>query len=99
MAIGDPRFEAAIVVRLAEPSRMGELKPDEETGIAAGRLAMRVDECLAQLRNSRFACRRHAQLVGVGPTVRPHRDGLAAPDELGAAQTETAPAARGVQAR
>ena len=92
MVVGDNRFESGVVVRLAKPTRVRELETDDQSAIIARRLLVRLDQYFAKLRDPTLRVVRHIQLFRIGPTVEAHRAGLAAPDQLGAAETEALPA-------
>jgi hypothetical protein len=78
-----------------------ELEADEQIGIRVRAEArpMRGDELVAQRGDRGQGPGRDHQLIRVRAAVRAHGDGLAAPDQLRAAFTEVAPAARGEVAR
>ena len=80
---------------------MRELEADEQiaVGVRSEALAMRGDELFPQPGDGALRVRRHQQLMRVGAAVVPHRHRLAAPDQLGAADPEMTPAARGQLAR
>ena len=99
MVIGDDGFELAVVVRLAEAAGMGELQPDDEIVVVSGRLPMRGDHGVAQARDLALAVAGHGELLRIGAAVGPHRAGLSAPDQLGAAEPEAAPAPFGIVRR
>ena len=99
MAIGDDRLEFAIVLRLAEAARMGELQADHEAAVVARRRDVRLDQTFAQPGDAGQRMPGDHELPGIGAAVGAHRAGLAAPDQLGAALAEALPAAHGVLAR
>ena len=99
VVIGDDGFEFGVVVRLAEAARMRQLQPDHEVVVVAGRFLVRVNDDVAQGRDLALAFRGHGELLRIGATVEAHRAGFAAPDQLGAAEPETAPASPGVLRR
>ena len=99
MAVEDLRLESRVVVRLAETARMGELQADDEAVVAARCRAMCGDQRLAQLRDPGLGVVGEIELARIGAPVVPHRDRLAAPDQLATALAETLPAPKGVLAR
>ena len=105
-AVGESRVEQRVRVRdervgrvvepmAREPARVGELQADEERvrRRATETFRMRVPERRQQAPDARRVRRRQQQLLRVGAAVLPHGDGFAAPDERGAALTESLPTA------
>ena len=83
--------------RAAEAAGMRQLQADDERpGVAALGLQMRGDQRIAQSGDVAERVLLQAELARVGAAVGPHGDGLAAPDQLGAAAAEIGPAPGGV---
>ena len=99
VAVEDHLLELAIVVRLAEAARMGELEADDELVVTAGGLPVGRDDRLAQTGDGRLRRLGHHQLERVGAPVMAHRHRLAAIDELRPALAEPPPPPHGVLGR
>jgi hypothetical protein len=76
-------------------SRMCQLQSDPEIAVRVGAEAftVRVDRLVAQRRDRALRCRRHQQLMRIGPAILTDRHRFSAPDQLGAADAEVAPSA------
>src|SRR6201999_2013344 len=98
--IGNDGFELGIVIGLAEAARMRELQTDDDiAAVAAHGFLVPGDGDLAQAGDLALALRRHGELLGIGASIRAHRAGLAAPEQLGTAKAEAMPTPLGILRR
>ena len=93
MAVEGAGLQGRAGVGAAEAAGVGELEADAEVVGVAEAFAVGVDEGLAQGGDGGQRGLVEQELVGVGAAVVADGDGLAAPDELGAAEAEAPPAA------
>ena len=93
VAVEGAGLEGRAGVGAAEAARVGELEADAQVGGVAEAFAVGRDEGLAQAGDGGQRGFVEQELVGVGAAIVADGDGLAAPDELGAAEAEALPAA------
>jgi len=86
-------------MRAAEPARMGQLQPNQQIVGRAEMLAVGGGQFAQQRRQAGAVFRRGQGLIRVGSAIALHGRRLAAPDQLGTAEPEMAPAAQGVRRR
>src|SRR5437660_1625590 len=79
MPVGHPRLHAKFIVRFAKPSRVSELKPNDQIIRTPIPFLMRSQQRLAQLRQTRFRLLIDHKLVRICPPIRPHRHRLTSP--------------------
>src|SRR5262249_44418030 len=80
---------------MAVPSRMCELKTDEQAIIASAFPPMFRHQRLAQVLDVTHRPLADQKLIGIRPPVLSHGDGFAAPDEFRAAHSEMLPTTNG----
>ncbi len=95
MVIENARLEPVLAVGPCEATGMSELETDHQVFSRVAMFGVRANERSSQAgqRASRFISGK--QLIGVGPSIMPHGDCLATPDQLGAAGAKIAPAPNG----
>src|SRR5262249_32942000 len=96
MAIKDAWFQSARQIGPAVAPGMSELQADQQALLRSANLLVLFDQSVAQLRKSsaRVVC--NDQLIRIGAAFVTYRDGLATPNELGAALSEAPPPAHSV---
>ncbi len=93
VAINDPRLPGQLHFRTRKPARVRQLQADDQVARVAKRSGMFGDQFGAQRGQVGHGLRIDEQLVRICPAVVAHGHGFAAPDQLGAADPESAPAA------
>ena len=91
LAKRDAWFGSVLARRARESSGVRELEAEHEIVDRAESFPVRSEHRLAERFQPGDRIARHVELVRIGTAVRPDGDGLAAPEELRAAQSEVAP--------
>lgn len=93
MPEGHTRLQALLVVRLAKPSRVGELKTDDQIVGSSVTFPVRLNQNLPNPGQILFVPTGDDELVRIGAAIRAHGHRLTAKNEFRAALPEALPAA------
>src|ERR1051325_9422880 len=92
MSIGHTWLPASFIVRPAKPSRVRELKTEDQVFPRAVTFPVGGNQCFAKLRDALPVLITKDELIRVRPAICPNRHRFAAEDEFGAALAKTSPA-------